>query len=302
MSCTVAICTHNPRTDYLEEVLDSLRAQTLPANLWQLLLIDNDSKQPLDCGLDLSWHPNAKIVRESKRGLTVARLKAIAEADSQLLIFVDDDNVLDKDYLEKAVELGESHRKLGLWGCAHFTPRWEAAPPADFAPYLEYLAVGVKDEDRVSGEAFDYSAMPPGAGIIMRIEVARQYADQVANDPRRQALGRNGTGLGACEDFDLALTAVSMGYETGVFRSLRITHLMPASRIDEKYLQRLIENHARSIVLLMSIHGKPVRESRWPILRAIKDLLTGVPAVQRKIRSSRRRGEWQALNSLRTPQ
>ena len=44
ISISAIICTHNPRPDYLRRVLDALKAQTLPKEQWELLLIDNASK------------------------------------------------------------------------------------------------------------------------------------------------------------------------------------------------------------------------------------------------------------------
>lgn len=39
---SVIICTHNPRSDYFEKVLNALKAQTLSTAQWELLLVDND--------------------------------------------------------------------------------------------------------------------------------------------------------------------------------------------------------------------------------------------------------------------
>lgn len=44
---SIVIPTHNPRHDYLSEVLDALRGQTLPVEEWELVVIDNGSRQPL---------------------------------------------------------------------------------------------------------------------------------------------------------------------------------------------------------------------------------------------------------------
>ena len=51
---------------------------------------------------NISWHPNGRHVREDELGLTPARLRGVAEAVAELLVFVDDDNILDPDYLEQA--------------------------------------------------------------------------------------------------------------------------------------------------------------------------------------------------------
>ena len=116
VGCSVIICTRNPRLDYLSRVLTALREQTLPVTEWELLLIDNASKSPLEDLVDLSWHPTARIVREPEPGLTPARLRAIAEVESELIIFVDDDNVLDSSYLSECMLIAQQFPCLGAWG------------------------------------------------------------------------------------------------------------------------------------------------------------------------------------------
>ncbi|MGA2852681.1 MAG: glycosyltransferase, partial [Verrucomicrobiota bacterium] len=53
LEISIIICTHNPREDYLRRVLEALRAQTLPARDWELLLVDNASEKPLASRFDL---------------------------------------------------------------------------------------------------------------------------------------------------------------------------------------------------------------------------------------------------------
>ena len=44
---SVVIPTHNPRMDYLRRVLEALRGQTLARERWELLVVDNGSREPL---------------------------------------------------------------------------------------------------------------------------------------------------------------------------------------------------------------------------------------------------------------
>ena len=132
---SVIICSHNPREDYLRRVLDALKAQTLPAKDWELLLIDNASKEPLAKRVDLSWHPNARHIREDKVGLTHARLRGIAESKLDLLVFVDDDNVLRADYLQAALKINAAWPQLGAWG-GSCVPEFETEPSAEMRPWL----------------------------------------------------------------------------------------------------------------------------------------------------------------------
>src|ERR1700693_2808936 len=94
---SVIICTHNPRPEYFAKCIKALQTQTLSLDKWELLLIDNASDSAKAPRPDLAWHPRARLVCELRLGLTPARLRSIHEAISGLLVFVDDDNVLDSD-------------------------------------------------------------------------------------------------------------------------------------------------------------------------------------------------------------
>src|SRR5580658_2507120 len=115
MKLSVILCTHNPRENLLRRVLDGLRAQTLPAAEWELLLVDNASEKPLDLLYDLAWHLRARYVREQELGLTLARLRGIRESTGDVLVFVDDDTVLASDYLEQTLAVERQWPFIGMW-------------------------------------------------------------------------------------------------------------------------------------------------------------------------------------------
>jgi glycosyltransferase involved in cell wall biosynthesis len=116
MNVSVIICSHNPRDGYIRRTLDALCKQALPKSHWELLLIDNASNEHLSEKWDLSWHPAARHVREDELGLTHARLRGIREAAAELLVFVDDDNVLNSDFLSCALEISKSYPWVGIYG------------------------------------------------------------------------------------------------------------------------------------------------------------------------------------------
>src|SRR5262245_3180408 len=100
LRASVVICTHNPRLDYLRRALDGLKAQALPRDRWELLVVDNASDTAPVAAADLAWHPRAAVVREDVLGLTAARVRGIAATNGDLVVFVDDDNIVAPDYLE----------------------------------------------------------------------------------------------------------------------------------------------------------------------------------------------------------
>lgn len=252
---SVIICTHNPRRDYLELVLQALKVQTLPIEQWELLLIDNASEQVLSSEVDLSWHPQSRHIREEQLGLTPARLRGIQEATTETLVFVDDDNVLDLDYLEVALQISKDWLMIGAWG-GQIRPEFEELPPDWTKPYWPMLAIREFDQDIWSNLLNDDETVPCGAGLCVRKVVARKYADLVRKQPKRAGMGRKGKLLMSCEDSDLALTACDIGLGTGQFTSLKLTHLIPPFRFQDDYLLRLVEGMAYSKAMVASFRGQ----------------------------------------------
>lgn len=258
LKASVIICTYNPRGDYLARVLGALRAQTLTTDVWELLLIDNASTDPLTPRTDLSWHPRARAIREDELGLTPARLRGIREATGETIIFVDDDNVLEPEYLAIALEVGDRNPALGAWGGAIFG-EFETAVPEDVRPHVGILAIKDVKEPVWSNQIRLISSHPSGAGMCVRRSVAIHYADAVAGSEGRRLLDRKGNkGLASAGDLDLAFASRELGLGWGVFPELRLAHLMPAGRLDRDYLKRLQYGGTRSWNVLLHELGLPV--------------------------------------------
>lgn len=254
MDVSVVICTHNPREDFLRRTLEALKAQTLTTSRWEFILIDNASKELLAEKWDLSWHPAARHVREDKVGLTAARLRGIGESKGELIVFVDDDNVLDPDYLEKAVEIGTEWKVLGAWG-GQSDPEFQTPPPDWAAPFLGMLAIRAVTKEIWSNDPNHLGAQPWGAGMCIRREVALEYLRAVREDPVRRALDRTGNALGSCGDIDLVQTCPDLGFGFGLFPKLRLLHLIPPGRLNEDYLLRIHEGTVTSLAILKAARG-----------------------------------------------
>jgi glycosyltransferase involved in cell wall biosynthesis len=257
MNVSVIICTHNPRTDYLQRTLGSLQAQTLPKEQWELLLIDNGSAELLAKKWDLSWHPSPRIVREEKLGITFARMTGVRETRGDLLLYVDDDNVLAPDYLERTVALAEKHPFLGCLGSGDLAPEYEEEPAPEWTEYMRLLALRTVARPMWSNVQNDAATLPWGAGLIVRRNVAERYLEALAADPLRTQLDRKGAkGLLSGGDDEFSWVACEMGLGRGIFPELRITHLIGRNRVQPSYLVRIYEGHAFSRVFFAYIHSR----------------------------------------------
>ncbi len=248
---SVITCSHNPREEYFTKVLDALERQTLDKQDWEFLVIDNASATPLSTRFDLSWHPNARHITESELGLTHARLRGISESTGEVLVFVDDDNVLDADFLERAVEIGRAWPRLGTWA-GQTRPGFEEQPPDWTRPYWSRLVIREFDSDRWSNNPADAEAMPCGAGMCVRRAVAEYYLQLHRSGQRNIMMDRAGSSLISGGDSDMAICACDLGMGMGMFTSLKLTHLIPPDRLTEDYLVRLVEGLAYSSLVLNS--------------------------------------------------
>lgn len=254
MRISVVICSHNPRPPYLKRVLHALAEQTLPKAEWDLLLIDNASERPLALDWDLSWHPNSRHLSEGELGLTSARLRGIAESGADILVFVDDDNVLDRDYLANAAEIGNNYPFLGAWGGA-IRPDFESEPEPWARDFLPFLALRDLDRAYWSNNPHDWKAQPCGAGLCVRRGVAARYRRLTGEVSERLLLDRKGSQLSSEGDHDLVRCVGLEGLGFGVFPTLRMTHIIPSWRLTETYLFKLTKGNAFSNGLLESLWG-----------------------------------------------
>lgn len=300
-AASIIICTHNPRLDYLGRVLAALQAQTLEVARWELLLVDNASSQQLASEVDLSWHPHARHVREDQLGLTPARLRGIKEATADLLVFVDDDNVLDVDYLQTALEIAQEWPKIGVWG-GQVLPEFEETPPEWTKPYWGSLALRELDRDKWTNLPNNHEALPCGAGFCVRRIVAQQYADLVYAQPDRLEMGRKGQLLTSGDDTDIALTACDMGLGMGQFKALKLIHLLPTRRLSEDYLLKLKEGMSYSGVMLGYQRGETYQLTvKDRVLRQMRRLLMDRRA--RRFEAAAYRGFIKAFNEIsKSPQ
>jgi glycosyltransferase involved in cell wall biosynthesis len=272
---SVIICTHNPRRDYLERVLGALNGQTLPKDKWELLVVDNASKERLADTCDLSWHPRGRHVREEALGLTPARFRGIAEARGELLVFVDDDNVLASDFLEEAVALSRRYPHLGAFGAGRLEPEFEVQPPREIHPRLSMLALRSVSSPHWSNNARDDDSIPWGAGLCVRRPVADLYETFVETLGLTDVLGRRGKELFSSEDDVFSWVAAAVGCGFGVFPQLRVTHLIAAERLNRRYVLSLLQGHAFSnAALQFMLAGIQPRRLDW--IQCVQVLLHGI--------------------------
>jgi glycosyltransferase involved in cell wall biosynthesis len=241
---TVIVPAHNPNPERLRSTLLGLRSQTLDDGSWELLLVDNASKTfPDEAWLAQSAPMRMRVLKEPLLGLSAARRRGLREAKGEFAVLVDDDNVLEPDYLDQTLASFAKHPRVGVAG-GKSLPRFDTQPPEWAREFLPLLALrDLGNEEMISNGLRPSAAMrnqypafaPIGAGMALRRDAWECWLAAPADGPP----DRRGTELSSGGDNDIVLRAMRAGWEVGYFPQLVLTHIIPEGRLEADYLSRL---------------------------------------------------------------
>ena len=113
---SVIVATYN-RADAVARLLSNLAEQTLPAEQFEVIVVDDGSKEPAEARLrGLATPFRLEVVTQANAGPAAARHRAITRASGELLVIVDDDMRVRPDFLAAHVAAhpkGTRHVALG---------------------------------------------------------------------------------------------------------------------------------------------------------------------------------------------
>lgn len=129
MTFTLAICTYN-RAPLLERALSSLASCDSPKGEWELVLVDNNSKdQTAEVARRFEGRLPIRYHFEPTQGLSAARNRAMRECRHEVLLFTDDDLRFERDWLSSYERSFEENQEFGWFG-GRVQPWWEFGKPA----------------------------------------------------------------------------------------------------------------------------------------------------------------------------
>jgi glycosyltransferase involved in cell wall biosynthesis len=261
----VIVPTCMPHPERFGRTLAGLRAQTLPAAEWEVVVVDNTPHPPLDAAAVTRLAPNFRVVREPQPGLTFARRAGLRATSAPLIVFADDDNVLAPEYLAHVVRLFATHDRIGALG-GKSVPEFEQ-PPApwqvEFFTLLALRDLGAapicSNGLRAPGAARNAypAAAPLGAGLALRRAAVEGW---LADAGGSSLPDRRGGELTSGGDNDIVFCVMASGWEVGYFPELVLTHLIPAGRLNPAYLGRLNRGIQESWMRVLAKHDA----NPWP--------------------------------------
>ncbi len=226
MRISLVISTYNRGTQ-LMRTLDSVARQTLPVADWELVVVDNNSKddtQGLFAGFAAA-HPalNARIVRETRQGLSHARNRGITESKAPVIVMIDDDEEINDGFLGAYDAFFESHPEVVAAG-GKMVACYEEKRPKWMSRYTEALAASTIDRGKCMAP-FRRGRYPIGGNMAFRREVFDKYGTF------NTELGRTGDLLIGGEEKDMFSRVVDGGGQIWYVPGAVADHIIPPSRV-----------------------------------------------------------------------
>jgi glycosyltransferase involved in cell wall biosynthesis len=249
---SIIICTHNGK-NRLPIVFDYINNLQIPVQVnWEVLIVDNASTDGTSDWIDelkLSKKTSFILfcIHEKKPGLNYARITGAKYANYEWLLFCDDDNLLDCNYIKFWYDCLLNHTNLGALG-GKGIPLTEHPRPDWFIEYSHSFAVGPQYSK--NGFISKGSALY-GAGLFVLKTPILQIVDKGFNmimSDRESGKLTSGGDLEWC--YLLQLCGLQLYYDD----RLIFQHKLDASRLTWFYYKKLKAGIASGVGLLEPYH------------------------------------------------
>jgi glucosyl-dolichyl phosphate glucuronosyltransferase len=242
---SIIICTHN-RADLLARTLEGMTRLRLPPGCEAELIVVLNACEDNSSDIAAAWLPRqrfaARAVEEPERGLSAARNRGVREARHDLILFTDDDVLIDPEWAIKLLDIYAAHGdRAGVVG-GRVELWWDAVRRPDWLPRdLEWILAA---HDK--GDAILELRTPDlfGANFSFRRAV---FADA---GPFRTELGRKGENFGGFEEYVFIKSAIRAGWRAFYTPESVVHHWVQPKRVDPAYFTTLIGSYARQRLLL----------------------------------------------------
>jgi glycosyltransferase involved in cell wall biosynthesis len=241
---SIILCTHNPDKLIFKDVVTNLVSVLKHSNVEaELIIVDNNTTPELDLINFLNSivisNKNIQLIQENKLGLTYARIAGYKKSKYDWLIYVDDDNLPDKNYLNELSEISERYPEVKCWGAGTIQVVFKNQKDTSFLNSLRPLFQqrhfkGVNYSCNVNGEEF----YPPGSSMCIEKIAFQNYLDLIISGIITSS-DRTGDSLNSAGDTQIIYCCLKLGYSVGSSEKLYLKHIISNTKTKYSYLLRL---------------------------------------------------------------
>lgn len=236
---SVIIPTYN-RANYIGLTIRSFINQNYEKSLLEIIICDNCSTDNTKAVVEQIIRDNAavaiKYIFEKKQGSHFARNTAAKTASGDILYFTDDDMIADKDMLAHITEVFKRYPNLGAV-TGKVIPKWETEPPKWVKKYLNNQWLSLIDR------GMELCITDYDLGVYSCHEAIRRELFMDTGGFHPDIIGTEWVGDGET-GFNKELQ--EKGYHFAYVGNAVTEHIIPQTRMTQKYLNRRLYNQGCS--------------------------------------------------------
>lgn len=237
---TIIICSYNGARTIHDAIRSVLQQDEYDSLVEQFIVVDNAS---IDSTKDIvNGFSDERITYayQPLAGLGNARLKGVELATADWIVFVDDDNELDPNWIKTAAEFIESHPSVGIFG-GSVVPKLEFEATAEEYEHLKRHRGMLACTD-LSRDQIDFSRTRSplyctvGAGMVVKTVYLKELADR----GWIKQMGRTKDNLASGDDTEIGVYIIQRRkQEEGHCPRMILEHNLSRNRLQSDYLLKL---------------------------------------------------------------
>ncbi len=285
---SVIICCYNS-AEVIVPTLQALSAQRVPPGFgYEIIVVDNNCTDDTVQRVEKTWENasiHLQIVNEPQPGLIYARKTGVSKARFDIILFIDDDNILEPDWIERLLDMYSQWPEVGAIG-GYNEPLFESGEkPAWFDKFASMYACTPSHENP---GVSDFKQTLFGAGLSLRTKAARSVFDS----PLPLFLvGRTQDALIRGEDSEICLRIALMGWKLWYECTINLKHYILKRRVNWEYVLKARRGGGHADIILkiyrdllegntplkyheLSLYISSLWEEFWQLRSRYKDLFT----------------------------
>ncbi|WP_406825677.1 glycosyltransferase family 2 protein [Pedobacter sp. KACC 23697] len=231
---SVIIPTYN-RALFIKQTLESFVLQNYP-NMLEIIVVNNNSTDhTLAVIKELSAkYPIIKYYEEQRQGVHYARNTAIQYAKGEVLYYTDDDMIADPDLLTNLLQTFEVNDKIAVVS-GRVLPKWAITPPNWILKYClnAHLSLNLDETPLIISDQMINIFSCHEAILKEAIIKAGGFNPE---NTKGEWIGDGETGL--------SIKLLNLGYLQAYNGSSIIRHIIPETRMTQRYLNKRFANQA----------------------------------------------------------
>jgi len=251
VAISVIICSYN-RANYIVQALKSLSEQSLPKSKFEVIVVDNNSTDNTESVCSDYMKENIDLhafyLTETQQGSSFARNTGAKQASGELLVFMDDDAVAHKDFLENILFFFKSHPTAGGLG-GRIIPLYIPHEPKWMSHFVSSL-VGNFHYSEILKE-FSKGKYPLESNMTVRKKDFDAISGFSENLPGVKGTLRIG-GEGKDFFFRLKKSGKTIFYDP----SVQVQHIVETAKLTRAYMYRVASGIGRGERVRISKKGK----------------------------------------------